>query len=67
MREMKSEVLVSVVVSCGVCGGRQQIEREFDHPEVVKMVCHFCEALLTVEITEAGMRVARRLAASGNF
>ena len=40
------------VVTCESCGHRQTVARPIGKPESFHMVCHECEGVLKVEVTE---------------
>jgi len=47
------------VVTCECCGFRQAVRRSITRPESFFVVCHSCEGVLRVEVTEEDLRVAR--------
>jgi hypothetical protein len=42
---------LTVRVRCGACKYVHRLERKFAEPEEVHIVCHYCEAWLTVHVT----------------
>jgi hypothetical protein len=46
------------VVTCECCGHRQAVARPIGQPESFHVVCHSCEGVLRVEVTDKDLRGA---------
>ena len=46
------------VVTCECCGNRQAVARPIAAPESFHVVCHGCESILRVEVTQQDLRAA---------
>jgi len=46
------------VVTCECCGHRQTVARPIAKPESFYVVCHGCEGVLRVEVSERDLRSA---------
>ena len=46
------------VVTCESCGHRQAVARPIAEPESFFVICHECEGVLRVEVTERDLRTA---------
>ncbi len=47
------------VVTCECCGHRQAVARPIARPESFHVVCHECESVLRVEVTDDDLRAAQ--------
>jgi uncharacterized Zn finger protein len=47
------------VVTCESCGFRETVARSIRRPESFYVVCHRCEGVLRVEVTEEDLRAAQ--------
>ena len=47
------------VVTCECCGNRQAVARQIQQAEIFHVVCHTCESVLRVEVTDADLRAAQ--------
>lgn len=50
------------IVTCECCGHRQAVARAIRRPESFHVICHACEGVLKVEVTDADLRAARTAA-----
>ncbi|MGC8461160.1 MAG: hypothetical protein ACP5OR_04885 [Candidatus Dormibacteria bacterium] len=48
------------IVTCECCGYRQTVARPIQDPEAFHVVCHNCEEVLLVEVTQADFKAAQR-------
>jgi hypothetical protein len=46
------------IVTCECCGHRQAVARAIRTPESFHLICHECEGILRVDVTEADLRAA---------
>jgi uncharacterized Zn finger protein len=47
------------VVTCESCGHRETVARSIRTPQAFYVVCHECEGVLRVEVTEADLVAAQ--------
>ncbi|MGA8014856.1 MAG: hypothetical protein WCB85_02935 [Candidatus Dormiibacterota bacterium] len=47
------------IVTCECCGHRQAVARPIRRAEAFHVICHDCEGVLRVEVTNADLRAAR--------
>ncbi|MBV9099747.1 MAG: hypothetical protein JOZ46_08925 [Candidatus Dormibacteraeota bacterium] len=47
------------VVTCECCGNRQAVARQIQRAEIFFVVCHSCESVLRVEVTDEELRAAQ--------
>jgi Fe2+ or Zn2+ uptake regulation protein len=47
------------IVTCECCGHRQAVARPIRRPESFHVICHSCEGVLRVEVTDADLLAAR--------
>lgn len=47
------------VVTCECCGNRQAVARQIQRAETFYVVCHACESVLRVEVTDDELRAAQ--------
>jgi hypothetical protein len=47
------------IVTCECCGHRQAVARPIRRPESFHVICHSCEGVLRVEVTDADLVAAR--------
>lgn len=52
------------VVTCECCGHRQAVARAIVEPESFFLICHECEGVLRVQVTQEAIRTAEALAAA---
>ena len=52
------------VVTCECCGFRQAVARSIARPECFHVICHQCEGVLRVDVTEEDLRAAAAIALS---
>lgn len=50
------------VVTCECCGRRQAVARAIERPESFFVMCHGCESVLSVHVTDKDLRAARAAA-----
>ena len=48
------------IVTCECCGHRQAVARPIRRPEAFHVVCHECEGVLRVEVTDIDLNTAQR-------
>jgi transcription elongation factor Elf1 len=48
------------IVTCECCGHRQAVARAIRIPEAFHVVCHECEGVLRVEVTETDLKGAQK-------
>ena len=48
------------IVTCECCGHRQAVARPIRRPEAFHVVCHECEGVLRVEVTDTDLNSAQR-------
>jgi hypothetical protein len=46
------------IVTCECCGHRQAVARPISHPESFHLICHECEGVLRVDVTDTDLRAA---------
>jgi len=46
------------IVTCECCGHRQSVARPISLPESFHLVCHECEGVLRVDVTDADLQAA---------
>lgn len=47
------------IVTCECCGHRQTVERSISAAESFYIVCHECEGVLRVDVTDADLKAAQ--------
>ena len=47
------------VVTCECCGNRQAVARQIQRAETFFVLCHACESVLKVEVTDEELRAAQ--------
>jgi transcription elongation factor Elf1 len=52
------------VVTCESCGHRETVARTIRTPQAFYVVCHRCEGVLRVEVTEGDLAAARSRASA---
>lgn len=48
------------IVTCECCGHRQAVARPIRRPELFHVVCHECEGVLRVEVTDRDLITAEK-------
>lgn len=55
----RHEGKMRAIVTCECCGHRQAVARPIRRPESFHVICHSCEGVLRVEVTDADLLAAR--------